>query len=109
MNAPDAHAFRKIIPPHLEEKLPDYVAARFALFIGFYNPGWNTSSVHCPILFAICGKDSVAPPGPTLSYAEKAPKATIKYYDQMAHFDIYVGEEFEIATRDYLEFLRQNL
>ncbi|SPC63136.1 related to hydrolases of the alpha/beta superfamily [Ustilago sp. UG-2017b] len=109
MNAPDAHAFRKIIPPHLEEKLPDYVAARFALFIGFYNPGWHTSSVHCPILFAICGKDSVAPPGPTLSYAEKAPKATIKYYDQMGHFDIYVGEEFEIATRDYLEFLRQNL
>ncbi len=109
MNAPDVWTYRKLVPPHLDEPYKHFVAARFALHIGFYNPGWKTSSVDCPILFAICGKDSVAPPGPSLSYAKKAPKGTIKYYDHMGHFEIYLGKDFEIATRDYKEFLRSNL
>ncbi len=77
LGLPQAH------PSPLRDDYPDYVAARFALHIGFYNPGWKTASVHCPILFAVCGKDTVAPPGPTLSYAKKAPNATIKHYEQM--------------------------
>lgn len=109
MNAPDCWDYRKLIPAHFADDYPDYVAARFALHIGFYNPGWKTASVHCPILFAVCGKDTVAPPGPTLSYAKKAPKATIKHYEQMGHFDIYIGDYFDTATRDYKDFLRAHL
>jgi len=109
MNAPDVMKYRKLIPPNLDDPSKHVVAARFALHIGFYNPGWKTSSVHCPILFAVCGQDSVAPPGPTLSYAKNAPKGTIKHYEHMGHFDIYLGQDFDIATRDYNEFLRNNL
>lgn len=109
MNAPDVYQYKQLIPDHMKSTLPDYVAARLALFIGLYNPGWKTSSVHCPILFAVCGKDSVAPSGPTLQYAKKAPKATIKHYEQMGHFDIYQGDYFDIATKDYIAFLRDNL
>lgn len=109
MNAPDVMKYKKLVPPHLDEPFRHFVPARFALHIGFYNPGWKTSQVDCPILFAICGKDSVAPPGPTLQYAKNAPKGVIKNYGQMGHFDIYLGEFFDIATKDYNEFLRANL
>ncbi|SPO28290.1 related to hydrolases of the alpha/beta superfamily [Ustilago trichophora] len=109
MNAPDVIKYRKLVPSHLQTTYKDYVAARFALFISLYNPGWKTASVHCPIFFAICAKDSVAPPRPTLAYAAKAPKATIKHYQQMGHFDIYMGDDFEVATKDYCDFLRSNL
>ncbi|GAC92920.1 hypothetical protein PHSY_000479 [Pseudozyma hubeiensis SY62] len=109
MNAPDVHQYRQLVPPHLQPTFPDYVAARFALHIALYNPGWSTSSVTCPILFAICGKDSVAPPAPSLTYARNAPKSTIKHYEHMGHFDIYTGDYFDTATSDYLDFLKSNL
>lgn len=109
MNASDVVLYHQLIPPHLKSTFKDYVAARFALFIGLYHPGWKTSSIHCPILFAVCGKDTVAPPQPTLKYAANAPNATIKHYEHMGHFDIYLGEYFDIATKDYCQFLTQNL
>lgn len=109
MNAPDVYQYLQLVPSQLQPSFKNYVAARFALQIGFYNPGWKTSSVHCPILFAVCGKDTVAPSRPTLFFAKRAPKATIKHYTNMGHFNIYTGASFEHATKDYLEFLRSNL
>ncbi|CDW96633.1 hypothetical protein [Sporisorium scitamineum] len=103
MNTPDAFKYRDLIPPHLEATFKDYIAARFVLNVSLYNPGWKISSIHCPILFAVCGHDSVTPPGPTLKYIQKAPKATIKHYTQMGHFDPYTGTNFDIATKDYME------
>ncbi|TKY84478.1 hypothetical protein EX895_006379 [Sporisorium graminicola] len=109
MNSPEAMDYRLIVPEERLETDPKYVAARFALHIGFYNPGWRTSYIKSPILFGICGKDSVAPPGPTLKYAKNAPNSTVKLYEEMGHFDIYVGEAFERATADYCDFLRAKL
>ncbi|EST07259.1 hypothetical protein PSEUBRA_003438 [Kalmanozyma brasiliensis GHG001] len=111
MNTPDAMDYEKIIPPFYlaqKDKL-GWVAARFALNIGFYNPGWKTADIQCPILFGVCGKDSVAPPGPTIRYAANALHGEVKVYDDMGHFDCYVGEPFEIVTKDYCDFLRRNL
>lgn len=109
MNAHDVMQYKQLIPADLASTYKDYVAARFALHIGLYNPGWQTSQVHCPIVFAICGKDTVAPPSPSLHYAQNAPRATVKLYPEMGHFDIYLGEHFDKSTRDYQEFLKQNL
>lgn len=63
----------------------------------------------CPIFFAICGKDSVTPAEPTLAYAKTAPKGVIKWYEEMGHFDIYYGQGFEQAMRDYQQFLQEVL
>ncbi|TKY89525.1 hypothetical protein EX895_001310 [Sporisorium graminicola] len=109
MNSHDAMTLYDLVPPHLESEYKDYIAARLVLHIGFYCPGWKTSKVHCPILFAICGKDSVCPSAPTLSYAKKAPKATIMHYKDTGHFNIYTGANFDMATKDYTKFLRSNL
>lgn len=107
MNAPDVFLYEKLVPEGME--IRDYVSARLALHLPFYNPGWDAKNVKCPILFGICGKDSVAPAGPTHRYAKQAPKAEIKYYSDMGHFDIYLGENFHRASADYVDFLKRNL
>lgn len=107
MNAPDVFLYRKLVPEGLN--LPEVVSARLALHLPFYNPGWDAKNVKCPILFGICGKDSVAPSGPTHRYAKQAPKGEIKFYQDMGHFDIYLGEYFDRASADYVDFLKQNL
>ena len=109
MNAPDVvdGYHRLTVPAGMQ--FPETVPARVGLKIMFQRPGTYASKVKCPIFFAICGKDTVAPPGPTLAFAKKAPKGTIKYYDNMGHFSIYVGEDHEKAFKDYEDFLNTNL
>jgi pimeloyl-ACP methyl ester carboxylesterase len=110
MNAPDAvDGTTALIPPGYEHRKA--IPARFALQIPFMRPGAYVKSIKAPIFFAICARDSVAPAGPTLAYAKQAvnPKTKIQWYEDMGHFDIYLGEPFQRATKDYIEFLQKNL
>lgn len=108
MNAPDAKAgCEALIPENYDH--PNTVPARFVLQIPFMRPGAYVSSIKAPILFAICGRDTVAPPGPTLAFAKQAVNGTIKYYEEMGHFDIYLGAAFDKASADYVEFLSLHL
>jgi len=84
------------------------VAARFALQIGRYFPGRRAKEIQAPIFFAICRKDTVAPAKASLRHAEKAPHGEIKVYP-FGHFDIYLGEPFEQAVSDYLDFLQRHV
>ncbi|KAK4050719.1 hypothetical protein OIO90_004941 [Microbotryomycetes sp. JL221] len=109
MNAPDVMpSLKKLVPDDMWDSYPRVVAARVALQIPFLFPGAQAKNVSCPIYFAVCSRDSVAPPGPTRSYAKQAPKGVVKDYD-CGHFDIYVGSLFEQASKDYVEFLHKNL
>ncbi|TSE00084.1 alpha/beta fold hydrolase [Skermania sp. ID1734] len=87
---------------------PTEVAARFALQLIKHFPGRYARDIECPVLFAICEPDTVAPSGPTQKYAAQAPKGEIKLYDA-GHFDIYVGEAFEINIADQLAFLNAHV
>lgn len=108
MNAPDVEqGYKALIPPNLE--FLDSIPARFVLKLPLLRPGSYASSVQSPIFFAICGKDSVAPPGPSLSYAQSAKRGTVKHYEDMGHFDIYTGEQFERVTKDYAAFLAEQM
>lgn len=108
MNAADCKpGVERLIPSNI--KVVNETPARFILELPFLCPGIRAAQVTCPILFAICGRDTVAPPGPSLAYAKQAPKSTIRLYRDMGHFDIYVDHHFEVAVADYIEFLRQNL
>lgn len=133
MNAPDVEAgYRRLIPPSLEARgLALTVAARAALQIPFLRPGSYAPQVECPIYFAICKQDTVAPAGPTRGWAKLAPKGVVKEYDvrfvvplsscgavvsstdavrtQLGHFSIYVDDGFEQASKDYVDFLRRVL
>ncbi len=84
------------------------VAARIALRIMFERPGRRMKDLNCPTLICACEKDTVAPYKPTAKYAAKAPNVELKSYP-VGHFDIYVGEPFERAVSDQIEFLTRNL
>ncbi|KAJ5855781.1 Alpha/Beta hydrolase protein [Penicillium soppii] len=108
MNAPDVMStFHRLIPEGYS--FQNEVPARLVLQLPFLRPGSHAAKVHCPILFGICGDDSVAPAGPTLKYANIAPNGVVKWYEDVGHFEIYYDEAFEKAIKDYVEFLRENL
>lgn len=106
LNSPDSLDYRKLVPQGTS--VNDQVSARTALWILTYYPGRFAKDVKAPLFFAICDRDSVAPAGPTTGYAKQAPQGTIKHYD-CGHFDIYLGEWFERAMKDYLAFLDKNV
>ena len=53
-------------------------------------------------------RDPIAPPEPARRAGERAPKGEVRDYD-LGHFDIYVGEPFERAVADQVDFLRRHL
>jgi pimeloyl-ACP methyl ester carboxylesterase len=107
MTAPDAYrGFLALVPDGVEMR--NEVAARIGLTLLPYRPGRLAAKVPCPILFCVCGNDSVAPPAPTLRYAATAPRGEIKLYPE-GHFEIYLGDAFERVLADQLEFLERNL
>ena len=107
MSTPDSYpGYLKLVPQG--QNLRNEVAARIGMKILAYRPGRLAAKVSCPILFCVCDTDSVAPPEPTLRYAAKAPRGTVKRYPE-GHFDIYVGDAFERVVADQLEFLDRNL
>ncbi|WP_260606635.1 alpha/beta hydrolase [Streptomyces sp. WAC08241] len=107
MTSPDAAAgVERILPPGTD--VPKDVAARFALDIVRSFPGRRAKDITCPAFFAVCERDSVAPPGPTQKYAAQAPRGEIKLYGA-GHFDIYVGEDFERNVTDQLAFLTRHV
>ena len=109
MNSQDAwDGCRSLRPSNHEGEILD-VPARIALYLPLYFPDSYAKQIKVPIMFAICGKDTVAPAGPSLRYARQAPKGVVKMYDDMGHFSIYTGAEFEVVMADYLAFLKTAL
>ena len=85
------------------------IPARLVLQMPFLRPGTYARKVECPILFAlcaICATDNVAPARMSHSHASKAPRSTIKWYQDMDHSNPYVGEKHDRAFADYTEFLK---
>ena len=84
------------------------VAARIALHVGSYRPARQAGKIRCPILFCVADNDDLTAPGLVLKAASKAPRAEVKRYP-IGHFDIYVGEGFERAVADQVDFLKRHL
>lgn len=112
MNAPDVlEGFYPLMPFSMRQyyftnqKVPARLVPTFPLL----RPGAYAKNIQCPVLFAVCGMDTVAPAKKTLAYAKKAPKGTLKLYDDMGHFDIYIGEKHETAWKEYAAFMQENL
>ncbi|HTQ21051.1 alpha/beta hydrolase [Mycobacterium sp.] len=107
MTAPDAYSgYLGLVPDGVV--LRNEVAARIGVKVLAYRPGRSAAKIACPILFCVCETDSVAPAGPTLRYAAKAPRGEINTYPE-GHFAIYVDEAFERVVADQLAFLDKHL
>ncbi len=108
MNAPDVLAGYRALQAAagLEEDVE--VPGRVAMRIPLHRPGRRTPEVSCPILFAVCERDSVAPAELTIRHARRAPRGTVRTYAE-GHFDIYFGEAFEQVVADEIAFLGEHV
>lgn len=85
------------------------VAARVLLRVGTYRPGARAAKLPCPWLVQIAERDTVVPPAAARAAAGRAKgRAEVRSYP-IRHFDVYVGEPFEHAVADQLDFLRRHL
>lgn len=112
MNAPDVlSGFYPLIPISMHEHYftNQKVPARLVPGFPFNRPGSYAKDIQCPVLFAVCGKDSVAPAKSTLKFARRAPRGVVKLYEDMGHFDIYLGEKHERAWKEYEAFVMEHL
>ncbi len=80
------------------------VAARIMLTFATYSPGREAKKVACPVLFQVGTEDHITPPAPAIKAARSAPRGELITYP-LSHFEIYLGEPFERAVADQLEFL----
>jgi cephalosporin-C deacetylase-like acetyl esterase len=107
MTTPDALPGMRAITP-AQSRWENRVAARIALRVAFYRPGLAASRIAAPVLFCVCDHDRLCPPERTVQLARKNPRAEVRRYP-IGHFDIYVGEYFERAVSDQVDFLVRQL
>lgn len=111
MSAPDCYdGYRQLVSPELEQSghWRNRVTARTGLAIPLYAPARGVAKIQIPVLIAVAEQDSIAPLGPTIRAAAKAPKVELKRYPG-GHFDYYTGARFETIVSDELEFLQRVL
>ena len=53
------------------------IAAASAMRLGFYRPGRFARRIGCPLLVVTCQHDGVAPPGPAIRAARRAPRGEL--------------------------------
>lgn len=85
------------------------LCARLSLFLMFHRPGLQANRLPCPILISICDHDDLAVPSAAEATARRAGElATVKRYP-IGHFEIYLGEWFELSVADQVAFLQETL
>ncbi|WP_299051290.1 alpha/beta fold hydrolase [uncultured Nocardioides sp.] len=84
------------------------LTARSALDVLRYAPGRRASRIGCPLFVALCEPDTVAPSARARRQVSRAPRVEVRTYP-VGHFAIYLGEAFEAAMADYLDFLARHV
>ena len=111
MTSPDAEPgymalFGPDLPPSADWS--NAVAARIFLHVPRFRPLLKASRLACPLLVCVCENDVVTPPDTAVKAAERAPSGELKRYP-IGHFEIYLGDWFERAVADQIEFLNRTL
>ncbi len=103
MTSPDAEpGYLALFPPGFD--WPNSFLPRGTMSLPLQRPYAKAKRVTCPLLVQVMSDDVVTPPGPARKAAERAPRGELIEYPG-GHFDIYVGEPFERAVGDQIEFL----
>ena len=103
MASPDAEpGYLALFPPGYE--WPNRFLPRRTLTLPAYRPYTKATRVAAPLLVQVMSADVVTPPAPARKAAAMAPRGELIEYAG-GHFDIYVGEPFERAIADQIEFL----
>ncbi len=103
MTSPDAQpGYLALIPP--DHAWPNRFLPRGTMTLAFQRPYAKAKHVTAPLLVQVMSDDAVTPPKPARIAAEAAPRGELIEYPG-GHFEIYVGDTFERAVTDQIEFL----
>jgi fermentation-respiration switch protein FrsA (DUF1100 family) len=106
LTTPDAYDFfRKFAP----ENYVNEVCARINIRGDKYRPVKQAQNVRCPVLLQICEHDSIIPKSAAVETEKQLGKYGEAIYYPIGHFDIYIGDNFEKAVSDQLEFFKKHL
>lgn len=109
INAPGAEAgWRAVVAGGEDSCWRDRVSARWLLGPPF-NPGRHAAGLHCPWLVCVGAADRVARPEVAIAAARRAPRAELRVYPGVDHFDIYSGPAHEAVVADQLAFLDRHV
>jgi uncharacterized protein len=105
---PDALFGQGLMTPKDSTEWHNRVAARSLLSFSWRRPVRHAASIRCPILLIIAEHDTMAPTGPALRVAKRAPRGEL-HRSRGGHYDVYEGgESFDDAVRVELEFLQRH-
>lgn len=109
INAPGSESgWRHVVATGEDSHWRNRVSSRWLLGAP-YRPARHAARLRCPWLLCVGEADRVARPGPAIAAARRAPRAELRTYPGVDHFDIYDGPEFEAVVADEVAFLRRHL
>jgi hypothetical protein len=84
------------------------ITARSVLDVTMHRPVRRAHRARCPLLMVVVEHDTMAPIGPALSVAARAPRGEL-YRSRGGHYDVYSGGlDHQNVIRVELEFLRRH-
>jgi dienelactone hydrolase len=104
----EALAGLEIIRPKDGAAWYNRVAARSLLGIGAHRPARKAADIRCPILLVVAENDTIAPAGPAIRVAERAPRAEL-IRSRGDHYGVYQGgEDYDNVVTAEVEFLHRH-
>ncbi|SKG48220.1 alpha/beta hydrolase [Mycobacteroides abscessus] len=94
---------------HPEDGLwPNEITARSLLDITVHRPVRRAGKARCPLLMVVAENDTMAPTGPALTVATRAPRGEL-YRSRGGHYDVYAGGiDHENVLRVETAFLQRH-
>lgn len=84
------------------------ITARSLLDVTLHRPVRHAGDARCPLLMVVAENDTMAPTGPALAVAARAPRGEL-YRSRGGHYDVYAGGlDHENVLRVETEFLQRH-
>jgi uncharacterized protein len=91
-----------------DDSWPNDITARSVLDVTMHRPARRAGRARCPLLMVVAEDDTMAPTGPAVRVASRAPRGEL-YRSRGGHYDVYSGGlDHENVVRVELEFLRRH-
>jgi hypothetical protein len=107
-STPDALFGQEVMTPTDSTVWHNRVAARSLLSFSWRRPVRRAADIRRPILLVVAERDTMAPTGPALRVADRAPRGEL-HRSSGGHYDVYQGgASFDDVLRAELDFLHRN-
>jgi uncharacterized protein len=91
-----------------DDSWPNDITARSVLDVTMHRPVRRAGRAQCPLLMVVAEHDTMAPTGPAVRVASRAPRGEL-YRSRGGHYDVYYGGlDHANVLRVEMEFLRRN-